>query len=603
MENARRILKNTFGYHDFRHHQAEIIQALINGQDAMVLMPTGGGKSLCYQIPALVRDGVGIVISPLIALMQDQVDALRQLGLQAAFLNSTQGSNMQRATEQALLDAELDLLYIAPERLLTQRMLDLLARTRVALFAVDEAHCVSQWGHDFRKEYQQLSVLQERFPGVPRIALTATADQRTRTEIIEQLKLQQAAVYVNSFDRPNIRYAISEGQNPRERLWRFIECEHPQDAGIVYCLSRNKVEQVAVWLSSKGRQALPYHAGMPERLRREHQARFLREDGVIIVATIAFGMGIDKPDVRFVAHLNLPKSIEAYYQETGRAGRDGQPANAWMAYNLQDVIMLRQMMSESDADEQFKRVAHHKLETMLGLCELTSCRRQALLSYFGETPLAACENCDTCLQPPLTWNGTEAAQKALSCVYRTGQRFGVNYVIDVLTGKDDPRIRNNHHDRISTFAIGQEHSASEWRNIMRQLIAQAYLDIDPQGHGALLLTERARPLLRGEIELQLRHQARVDRKSRQRKVKSVVELRACDQPLFEALRTRRLQLAREQGVPPYVIFHDTTLMEMAVQRPMNEDTLSTISGVGEQKLTRFGRIFIDVIRDHSAITG
>ncbi|MGI9320273.1 MAG: RecQ family ATP-dependent DNA helicase, partial [Thiogranum sp.] len=335
MENARRILKNTFGYHDFRHHQAEIIQALLNGQDAMVLMPTGGGKSLCYQIPALVRAGVGIVISPLIALMQDQVDALRQLGLQAAFLNSTQDSNTQRATEQALLDGALDLLYIAPERLLTQRMLDLLARTRPALFAVDEAHCVSQWGHDFRKEYQQLSVLQERFPGVPRIALTATADQRTRAEIIEQLKLQRATVFVNSFDRPNIRYAISEGQNPRDRLWRFLECEHPHDAGIVYCLSRNKVEQVAAWLSGKGRLALPYHAGMPERLRREHQARFLREDGVIIVATIAFGMGIDKPDVRFVAHLNLPKSIEAYYQETGRAGRDGQPANAWMAYNLQ----------------------------------------------------------------------------------------------------------------------------------------------------------------------------------------------------------------------------------------------------------------------------
>ncbi len=598
MENARQILKNTFGYHDFRHHQADIIQALLDGRDAMVLMPTGGGKSLCYQIPALVRAGVGIVISPLIALMQDQVDALRQLGLQAAFLNSTQDSRTQRATEQALLDGELDLLYIAPERLLTRRMLDLLARTRPALFAVDEAHCVSQWGHDFRKEYQQLSVLQERFPGVPRIALTATADQRTRAEIIEQLKLQQAAVFVNSFDRPNIRYAISEGQNPRERLWRFIEHEHPHDAGIVYCLSRKKVEQVAAWLSGKGRQALPYHAGMPERLRREHQARFLREDGVIIVATIAFGMGIDKPDVRFVAHLNLPKSIEAYYQETGRAGRDGQPANAWMAYSLQDVIMLRQMMSASDAEEQFKRVAHHKLETMLGLCELTSCRRQALLSYFGETPATACGNCDTCLQPPVTWNGTEAAQKALSCVYRTGQRFGVNYVIDVLTGKDDPRIRNNRHDRLSTFAIGKEHGAPEWRNIMRQLIAQAYLDIDPQGHGALLLTEKARPLLRGEIELQLRHQARAVKKTKQKKVKTVAELRACDQPLFEALRTRRLQLAREQGVPPYAIFHDSTLREMATQRPMNEDTLSTISGVGEQKLTRFGRIFIDVIRDH-----
>ena len=598
MENARRILQNTFGYHDFRHHQAEIIQALLDGRDAMVLMPTGGGKSLCYQIPALARAGVGIVISPLIALMQDQVDALRQLGLQAAFLNSTQDSSTQRATEQALLDGELDLLYLAPERLLTQRMLDLLARTRPALFAVDEAHCVSQWGHDFRKEYQQLSVLQERFPGVPRIALTATADQRTRIEIIDQLKLQQAAVFVNSFDRPNIRYAISEGQNPRERLWRFIEREHPQDAGIVYCLSRKKVEQVAAWLSSKGRQALPYHAGMPERLRREHQARFLREDGVIIVATIAFGMGIDKPDVRFVAHLNLPKSIEAYYQETGRAGRDGQPANAWMAYSLQDVIMLRQMMSESDADEQFKRVAHHKLETMLGLCELTSCRRQALLSYFGETPDTACGNCDTCLQPPVTWDGTEAAQKALSCVYRTGQRFGVNYMIDVLTGKDDPRIRNNRHDRLSTFAIGKEHSALEWRNIMRQLIAQAYLDIDPQGHGALLLTEKARPLLRGETELQLRHQAKAEKKTKQKKVKTAAELSACDQPLFEALRTRRLQLAQQQGVPPYVIFHDSTLREMAAERPTNEDTLSRISGVGERKLTRFGKIFIDVIRDY-----
>jgi ATP-dependent DNA helicase RecQ len=600
MENARQILKNTFGYHDFRHHQAEIIQTLLAGKDAMVLMPTGGGKSLCYQIPALARAGVGIIISPLIALMQDQVDALRQLGLQAAFLNSTQDSATQRATEQALLGGELDLLYIAPERLLTQRMLELLARTRLALFAVDEAHCVSQWGHDFRKEYRQLCVLQERFPGVPRIAVTATADKRTRAEIIEQLKLQQAAVFVNSFDRPNIRYAISEGQNPRERLWRFIEREHPHDAGIVYCLSRNRVEQVAAWLSSKGRQALPYHAGMSDRLRRQHQARFLREDAVIIVATIAFGMGIDKPDVRFVAHLNLPKSIEAYYQETGRAGRDGQPANAWMAYSLQDVIMLRQMMSESDADEQFKRVAHHKLETMLGLCELTTCRRQALLSYFGETPASSCGNCDTCLRPPVTWNGTLAAQKALSCVYRTGQRFGVNYVIDVLTGKDNQRIRNNHHDRLSTFAIGKEYSAQAWRNIMRQLIAQAYLDIDPQGHGALLLTEKARPLLRGEIELQLRHQAKAEKKAKQKKMATAAELLASDQPLFEALRSRRLLLAQEQGVPPYVIFHDSTLREMAAQKPMNEDTLSTISGVGEQKLARFGRIFIDVIRDHSS---
>jgi ATP-dependent DNA helicase RecQ len=600
MERARQILKSIFGYHDFRHHQADVIQCLLDGQDALVLMPTGGGKSLCYQIPALVREGAGIVISPLIALMQDQVDALRQLGLRAAFLNSTQDAHTQRATEQALLDGGLDLLYIAPERLLSQRTLELLARSRLALFAIDEAHCVSQWGHDFRREYQQLFVLEERFPDVPRIALTATADKRTRAEIIEQLKLQKAAVFVNSFDRANIRYAISEGQNPRERLWRFIEREHPEDAGIVYCLSRRRVEQVAAWLRAKGRRALPYHAGLPERLRREHQTRFLREDGVIIVATIAFGMGIDKPDVRFVAHLNLPKSIEAYYQETGRAGRDGQPANAWMSYSLQDVIMLRQMMNESDADENFKRVAHHKLETLLGLCELTSCRRQALLGYFGETLAAACGNCDTCLRPPLTWNGTEAAQKALSCVYRTGQRFGVNYVVDVLIGKDDARIRANRHDRLSTFAIGREHSAAAWRDIVRQLLAQAYLDIDPQGHGSLRLTEKARPLLRGETQLQLRHQAKAERKVKHKKVATAAELSDCDRPLFELLKTRRLQLARDQGVPPYVIFHDSTLREMAVRRPMDEDSLRSISGVGEQKLTRFGAIFIDLIRQHAS---
>jgi ATP-dependent DNA helicase RecQ len=600
MDKARRILKHTFGYHDFRHPQADVIQALLDGQDALVLMPTGGGKSLCYQIPALVREGVGIVVSPLIALMQDQVDALKQLGLRAAFLNSTQDAHTQRAIEQALLNSALDLLYIAPERLLTRRMLELLARSRLALFAIDEAHCVSQWGHDFRREYQQLFVLEARFPEVPRIALTATADQRTRAEIIEQLKLQKAAVFINSFDRANIRYTISEGQNPRERLWQFIVREHPRDAGIIYCLSRRRVEQVATWLSGKGRQALPYHAGMPEPLRRQHQARFLREDGVIIVATIAFGMGIDKPDVRFVAHLNLPKSIEAYYQETGRAGRDGQPANAWMAYSLQDVIMLRQMMSESSGDEQFKRVAHHKLETMLGLCELTACRRQALLGYFGETLASACGNCDTCLQPPSTWNGTEAAQKALSCVYRTGQRFGVNYVIDVLIGKDEPRIRDNHHDRLSTFAIGQEHRATEWRNIMRQLIAQGYLQIDPQGKGALRLTEKTRPLLRGETQLQLRHRTKAGKKLTAKSAASAGELNDGDFPLFEALRARRLQLARQQGVPPYVIFHDSTLREMARRRPTNEDSLRTISGVGEQKLARFGSVFIDVIRSHPA---
>ena len=597
MESARQILQNTFGYHDFRHHQAEIIQALLDGRDAMVLMPTGGGKSLCYQIPALVRAGVGIVISPLIALMQDQVDALRQLGLQAAFLNSTQDSNTQRATEQALLDGVLDLLYIAPERLLTQRMLDLLARTRPALFAVDEAHCVSQWGHDFRKEYQQLSVLQERFPGVPRIALTATADQRTRAEIIEQLKLQRATVFVNSFDRPNIRYAISEGQNPRERLWRFLECEHPHDAGIVYCLSRNKVEQVAEWLCDKGRVALPYHAGLPEHVRRKNQTQFLRDDGVIIVATIAFGMGIDKPDVRFVAHLNVPKSLEAYYQETGRAGRDGLPANAWMAYNLQDVLNLRRMMNESDTNKKFKRIAHHKLETMLGLCELIHCRRQALLDYFGETLEQPCGNCDTCLQPPTTWDATEAAQKALSCVYRTGQRFGVNYVIEVLTGKDDERIRSNRHDALSTFGIGTEYKATQWRHIIRQLIAQGYLDVDTDGHGAVQLTPAARPLLRGDIDLQLRTLPAREKTRRPAKSKRpAVELDAADQELFEALRLRRMELAREHSVPPYVIFHDSTLRELASRRPLSDDELRGISGVGEQKLARFGKDFITVIQ-------
>lgn len=598
MENARRILSNTFGYHDFRHHQAEIIQTLNDGQDALVLMPTGGGKSLCFQIPALLRNGTGIVISPLIALMQDQVDALRQLGLQAAFLNSTQGAATQSQTEQALARGELDLLYIAPERLLMPRMLNLLEDADLALFAIDEAHCVSQWGHDFRKEYQQLSVLPERFPGVPRIALTATADARTRTEIIEQLKLQQARVFINSFDRPNIRYAISEGRNPRERLWKFLQQEHAGDAGIVYCLSRNKVEQIADWLSDKGLTALPYHAGLPVTVRQQHLARFLREDAVVIVATIAFGMGIDKPDVRFVAHLNLPKSIEAYYQETGRAGRDGLAADAWMAYNLQDVIMLRQMMAESDAAEQFKRVAHHKLETMLGLCELTTCRRQALLAYFDEQLAKPCGNCDTCLHPPQTWEGTQAAQKALSCVFRTGQRFGVNYVIEVLTGKDDERIRRNRHDQVSTYGIGQEHSAVDWRNIFRQLIALGYLDIDPEGHGALRLTEKARPLLRGEISLQLRKLAKREKAKTEKPARQSIQLRSCDETLFDALRARRTELAREHGVPPYMIFHDSTLVEMARVRPVTEQAMRTVSGVGDQKYRSYGLTFIDAIKAH-----
>jgi ATP-dependent DNA helicase RecQ len=597
MERARHILRSVFGYDDFRHRQSDIIQTLVDGRDALVLMPTGGGKSLCYQIPALVRDGVGVVVSPLIALMQDQVDALTQLGVRAAFLNSSQDAQTQRAVEQALLERRLDLLYVAPERLLMTRMLALLERSRVALFAIDEAHCVSQWGHDFRREYQQLTVLHERFPDVPRIALTATADQRTREEIIAQLDLGEAARFVHSFDRPNIRYTISEGDNPRERLWRFIEREHRDAAGIVYCLSRKRVEQVAEWLCAKGRLALPYHAGLPEQQRREHQARFLREDGVIMVATIAFGMGIDKPDVRFVAHLNVPKSLEAYYQETGRGGRDGLPADAWMAYNLQDVINLRRMMSESDADERFKRITHGKLEAMLGLCELTGCRRQALLAYFGETLPQPCGNCDTCLQPPATWDATEAAQKALSCVYRTGQRFGVNYVIEVLLGHQDERIVANRHDRLSTFGIGVEFKASQWRHIVRQLIAQGFLDVDTDGHGALRLTAAARPLLRGEIDLRLRELPTRQSATRStRGTREVIAVAETDRDLYEALREQRLQLARELSVPPYVIFHDSTLRELASLRPSTAAEMRSISGVGEQKLARFGAAFIAVIQ-------
>ncbi|MCF6355515.1 MAG: DNA helicase RecQ [Candidatus Polarisedimenticolaceae bacterium] len=598
MQPAHQILKTTFGYSEFRHNQADIIQSLLDGEDAFTLMPTGGGKSLCYQIPALLRDGVGVVISPLIALMQDQVNALRQLGIRADFLNSTLDQTQQRQIEQSLLDGELDLIYIAPERLMTGRMLGLLDRIQIALFAIDEAHCVSQWGHDFRKEYQQLSILHERYPGVPRIALTATADQRTRSEIISQLNLQQARVFLNSFDRPNIHYAVGEGQNAREQLWRFIQREHPQDAGIIYCLSRKKTESTAQWLAAKGRTALPYHAGLPSGMRQQHQERFLREEGVIIVATIAFGMGIDKPDVRFVAHLNLPKSIEAYYQETGRAGRDGEPANAWMAYGLQDVITLRQMMQEGDAEEQFKRISLQKLEAMLGLCELISCRRQALLAYFDETLATPCGNCDNCTSPPQTWDGTVTAQKALSTVYRTQQRFGVNYIIDVLVGKDDERIRKNRHDQISTYGIGNEHTGVEWRSIFRQLIAQGYLSVDVDGYGALKLTEKCRPLLRGEQQLELRKITKPEKIKKEKGARKQQDLRSIDEPLFEALRALRLSLAQEQGVPPYVIFHDTTLTEMARARPATADAMRYISGVGEQKLKHYGVQFLQEIAKH-----
>jgi len=598
MQRAQKILQDTFGYQHFRHHQSDIIQALLNDQDALVLMPTGGGKSLCYQLPSMIRNGTGIVVSPLIALMQDQVDALNELGVKAAYLNSSLDNETQYQTEQQLINGELELLYVAPERLLTERMLSLLERIHIALFAIDEAHCVSQWGHDFRKEYQQLGILPERFPNVPRIALTATADQRTRQEIIDQLKLNDATIFVNSFDRPNIRYTISEGQNPKQRLWNFIQQHHSNDAGIVYCLSRKKVEQIAAWLSNNGREALAYHAGMPAEVRQAHQQRFLREEGIIIVATIAFGMGIDKPDVRFVAHLSLPKSIEAYYQETGRAGRDAEPANAWMAYGLQDVITLRKMMQDSDGAEQYKRIAQHKLDAMLALCEITSCRRQSLLGYFDDELSKPCGNCDTCINPPQTWNGTEAAQKALSCVVRTGQRFGVNYIIDVLTGEENERIEKFGHDKISTYGIGKELNNSEWRGVFRQLIALGYLDVDVEGYGSLRVNEQARPLLRGEIDLQLRHQLKAETNKSAKSSKKKSALRSVDEELFNALRDQRTAIAKEHGVPPYIIFHDSTLQEMANTRPDSLDAMRYISGVGEQKLKKYGREFLTIIQEH-----
>ncbi len=593
MPDALEILKSHFGYDQFRFQQQEIIDTLIGGGDALVLMPTGGGKSLCYQIPAMLRNGVGIVISPLIALMQDQVDALEQNGIRASFLNSTQSMEQQQLARSQLLGSEIDLLYVAPERAMTDDFLSLLERADIALFAIDEAHCVSQWGHDFRRDYQNLYRLHELFPDIPRIALTATADRRTRAEIEQQLQLQQAKKFIHSFDRPNIFYQISEGQNNRQRLWNFIQQKHPQDAGIVYCLSRKQVESTAAWLASKGRHALPYHAGLDKDMRAEHQRIFLQQEGVIIVATIAFGMGIDKPDVRFVAHLSLPKNIEAYYQETGRAGRDGQPADAWMAYGLQDIITLRAMTQDSDADEAHKRNVHQKLEAMLGLCEQTRCRRQTILNYFDEALDEPCGNCDNCISPPETWDATEAARMALSCVYRTGQRFGVNYLIDVLLGKDHPRIVQNAHDRVSTFGIGGALSNAEWHGVYRQLVALGYIESDAERYGAIRLNPSCKPLLKGEETLFLRKQQKETASKKSGGNKSGV--RVADQPLFEALRELRRELAEQQGVPPFVILHDKTLHELCLQRPVTMSAMANISGIGGKKLELYGRDLIGVI--------
>jgi ATP-dependent DNA helicase RecQ len=599
---ATHILRSVFGYDAFRPPQDEVVAHLVAGGDALVLMPTGGGKSLCYQVPALVRPGTGIVVSPLIALMQDQVAGLRQAGVRAAYLNSSQRPDEARRVEAQCRAGELDLLYLAPERLLLERTLDLLAGMPLALFAIDEAHCVSQWGHDFRPEYLQLAVLGERFPGVPRIALTATADERTRGEILAKLGLAGARLFISSFDRPNIRYRIQAGQgNAREQLLRFIQARHAGDAGIVYCLARQKTEDLAAWLATKGVPALPYHAGLTADVRAAHQARFTNEEGLVMVATIAFGMGIDKPNVRFVAHLSLPKSVEAYYQETGRAGRDGLPANAWLSYGLQDVIMLRQMLAGSGAADAHKRVERHKLDAMLGLCELTGCRRQALLAYFGETLAEPCGNCDNCLEPPQTWDATLAAQKALSCVHRTGQRFGVAYLIDVLLGKDDERIQRFGHDGSTVFGIGTELDASGWRGVYRQLIARGLLAVDLDGHGGLQLTAACRPVLRGEESLWLRRDAAPAAGARSRGASRIAGSTAAgfaagaDQALWSALRALRLQLARDQGVPPYVVFHDATLVAMVERRPRSLGELAALPGVGERKLAAFGEQFLGVI--------
>ncbi len=602
--SAQDCLHKVFGYTTFRGEQQAIIEHVVAGGDALVLMPTGGGKSLCYQLPALLRSGVGIVVSPLIALMQDQVDALQQLGVQAAFLNSSLTAEASSAITSQLLRGDLQILYVAPERLLMPHFITLLEQVEqsvgIALFAIDEAHCVSQWGHDFRPEYRKLTILHERFPQIPRIALTATADAPTRAEITERLKLETAHQFVSSFDRPNIRYRVTQKANARQQLEAFLEAEHPNDAGIIYCLSRRKVEETAEWLKSRGWDALPYHAGLDAGMRHANQRRFLREEGVIIVATVAFGMGIDKPNVRFVAHLDLPKSMEGYYQETGRAGRDGLPADAWMTYGLGDVVSMRQMLEGGDASEERKHVERQKLDALLGFCESTTCRHQTILRYFGEDHAGNCEQCDNCLEPVDTWDATQAAQMALSCVYRTGQRFGVVHLIDVLLGKATPKVEQFQHHQLSTFGIGKALSQQQWSSIFRQLVAGGFLEADMDAFGGLKLSEAARPVLRSEAEVWLRrdHEVtkRVSKAERGARVKEAYA-GVADDPLWHALKAKRTELAKEQGVPPYVIFHDSTLLEILNNRPGSLTEMGQISGIGQAKLTRYGDAFLQVLED------
>jgi ATP-dependent DNA helicase RecQ len=594
-ETPQNLLRRVFGHADFRGPQQAIVEHIADGGDALVLMPTGGGKSLCYQVPALLRAGTGLVISPLIALMQDQVDALRQLGVRAEFLNSTLDGESASRIERALLAGELDLLYVAPERLLTNRFLSLLDRTNIALFAIDEAHCVSQWGHDFRREYRELTVLHERWPQVPRIALTATADPPTQREIAERLQLEDARWFVSSFDRPNIRYGVVQKDNGKRQLLEFLR-GHRDEVGIVYALSRRKVEETAEFLAAQGFKALPYHAGLDAGVRAANQRRFLREDGIVMVATIAFGMGIDKPDVRFVAHIDLPKSLEGYYQETGRAGRDGEPAEAWLCYGLGDMVLLKQMIEQSEAGEERKQLERRKLDQLLGYCESMRCRRQVLLAGFGETYPQPCGNCDNCLQPADTWDATQAARKALSCVYRTGQRFGVNHLIDVLRGGEGERIRQFGHDQLSTYGIGRDLDAGTWRSVFRQLVAAGWLDVDHEGYGGLRLTDTSRAVLTGGQTVMLRKELRGKKpRDRDTSPRSGVGVEAQDLPLFQALRDMRARLAKAQNLPAYVIFHDSTLRLIAEQRPGSMSELARIGGIGGAKLERYGAEVLEVV--------
>ncbi|VFQ47044.1 DNA helicase RecQ [Desulfoluna butyratoxydans] len=598
------ILKNVFGYEAFRGNQKAIIDNLLSGGDALVLMPTGGGKSLCYQIPGILRPGTAVVVSPLIALMQDQVEALRQNGVRAGYLNSSLSQAEALQVERAMAQGEMDLVYVAPERLMTPRFQELLTRTPLALFAIDEAHCVSQWGHDFRPEYMQLAILAERFPQVPRIALTATADPIVREEMAERLHLTQAKRFVSSFDRPNIRYRIVVKNTPKKQLLDFLEQEHNEDSGIVYCLSRKKVESTAAWLSDKGFTALPYHAGLPQQTRAENQRRFITEEQVIIVATIAFGMGIDKPDVRFVAHLDLPKNLESYYQETGRAGRDGLPADAWMAYSLGDAVFLRQMLDSSEGNEQFKRIQHQKLNAMLGFCEITGCRRQALLAYFGETLETACGNCDTCLSPVDTWEGTTEAQKALSCIYRTGQRYGAGHLIDVLLGKGTDKVELCGHDCVSTFGIGKELSDAEWRSVYRQLVAGGLISVNAQT-GGFRLNEKSMPVLKGQQQVSFRKDPTPTRRGKQagrRSNASRLMEEVCVAPgaraLWDKLKAYRKETAAEAEIPPYLVFNDATLADLIDKMPTDDLELLAVSGIGQQKLSSYGDEILAIIDEH-----